>query len=292
MNLLIYQGALGDWVLTFPILRALTEPTVVITSSSKAKLAANLFDHVQAMDIEMREFSQLYTPGGPVTLGPTVQNLVDSASMIISFVSNGGDAWGHNIRRVAPHAKTVFIEPRPPRDWQHHVCAWHEQQFKAQGVMLNHVPIATRHVPDGDVLIHPGSGGADKCWPLDRYDRLIEELKTAGKTVQVVVGEVELDTWSKQTLAEWRNRHGTEPLRSLEALQQQLSAANRYVGNDCGPTHLAAQMGVPTVALFGPTSPICWGPRGSDVTILAPPEPRPMTWLKISMVLAAIANKP
>lgn len=47
-----------------------------------------------------------------------------------------------------------------------------------------------------------------------------------------------------------------------------LSGADAYVGHDAGMTHLAAGLGLPTVALFGPTDPGVWGPLGPVVTIL------------------------
>jgi ADP-heptose:LPS heptosyltransferase len=40
-----------------------------------------------------------------------------------------------------------------------------------------------------------------------------------------------------------------------------------YVGNDSGITHLAAAVGTPVLALFGPTDPKIWGPRGAHVRI-------------------------
>jgi ADP-heptose:LPS heptosyltransferase len=40
------------------------------------------------------------------------------------------------------------------------------------------------------------------------------------------------------------------------------------IGNDTGITHLAAAIGAPTVALFGPTDPAVWGPRGRKVRTL------------------------
>ncbi|MFQ5693406.1 MAG: glycosyltransferase family 9 protein, partial [Nitrospinota bacterium] len=55
------------------------------------------------------------------------------------------------------------------------------------------------------------------------------------------------------------------PLPDLAAL---LSEARGYVGCDSGVTHLAAACGAPTVALFGPTDPAVWGPRGERVVTL------------------------
>lgn len=47
-----------------------------------------------------------------------------------------------------------------------------------------------------------------------------------------------------------------------------LSVCDAYVGNDSGITHLASALERPMVALFGPTEPALWGPRGPHVTIL------------------------
>jgi ADP-heptose:LPS heptosyltransferase len=55
------------------------------------------------------------------------------------------------------------------------------------------------------------------------------------------------------------------PLRTLAAL---LKRGKCFAGNDSGITHLSAAVGTPTVALFGPTDPGVWGPRGGNVHII------------------------
>jgi ADP-heptose:LPS heptosyltransferase len=47
-----------------------------------------------------------------------------------------------------------------------------------------------------------------------------------------------------------------------------LAHAAVFVGNDSGLTHLAAAFDRPTVAIFGPSDPEVWGPRGERVTIV------------------------
>jgi ADP-heptose:LPS heptosyltransferase len=47
-----------------------------------------------------------------------------------------------------------------------------------------------------------------------------------------------------------------------------LAHAQLFVGNDAGPTHLAALMGVPTVAIFGPSDPVRWSPVGPKVSLV------------------------
>jgi ADP-heptose:LPS heptosyltransferase len=47
-----------------------------------------------------------------------------------------------------------------------------------------------------------------------------------------------------------------------------IAQAAVFIGNDSGLTHLAAALARPTVAIFGPTDPEIWGPRGEHVSIV------------------------
>jgi hypothetical protein len=57
------------------------------------------------------------------------------------------------------------------------------------------------------------------------------------------------------------------PLSRLAALLVECSG---YVGNDSGVSHLAAALGVPTAAVFGPTDPAVWAPVGPKVSVVGP----------------------
>jgi len=59
--------------------------------------------------------------------------------------------------------------------------------------------------------------------------------------------------------------HDNLPLMDVASI---LSVANGFIGNDSGITHLAAALGIPVVALFGPTDPAIWAPRGKNVTVI------------------------
>ena len=262
---------------------------MVVTSWSKARLAARVCDRVEPVNMETPDFSLLHVVGGCERVSAATRQRLGRATTIISFVSNGQDAWAENVGALAPSARRVFVLPRPPGGWAGHVCDWHIHQLAEQGLAL---PLAGRDGPrggdpNGPVVVHPGSGGRSKCWPLERYEVLIDALRAGGRAVRVVVGEVELDTWSGELLDRWHRRYGAEALATLDQLYDALAAASLYVGNDSGPTHLAAQMGLPTVAMFGPTSATRWGPRGPAVTVLAPAAATAMTWLEPSVVVAA-----
>jgi len=60
------------------------------------------------------------------------------------------------------------------------------------------------------------------------------------------------------------------PLPTLAAV---LEAAGLFIGNDSGVTHIAAAVGIPTVAIFGPTDPTVWAPRGKRVEAVCPQTP-------------------
>ncbi len=292
MTLLFHQAALGDFVLTLPLVRSLAAagPVTVVAPWSRGRLAAALIQGVEAMDIEMFEFTRLHAVGGPRAVSPAVGELFDAATRIVSFVSDGHDAWAANVRRLVPRAELVCLSTRPPAGWAGHVADWHRAALALRGVEVTDVPVRVTRNPGGPVVVHPGSGGVAKCWPAERYEAVLDVLQQEGRSVRAMYGEAEADRWSAERLARWRDRYDATGCATLEALLEQLLPAAAYLGNDAGPTHLAAQLGLPTVALFGPTDPRLWAPRGPAVTVLAPPTPTATTWLSVPTVMEAMTK--
>ena len=54
----------------------------------------------------------------------------------------------------------------------------------------------------------------------------------------------------------------------LPEVFRHLRRCRAYIGNDSGITHLAAYLGCPTIALFGPTDPRVWGSIGRRARII------------------------
>jgi ADP-heptose:LPS heptosyltransferase len=92
---------------------------------------------------------------------------------------------------------------------------------------------------------------------------LAEALTDCGFDVTFVAGPAELEL-----LGEHAGQEAWISPRSPSDLARRLLAANLYVGNDSGVTHLAGLLGVPTVALFGPTHPLTWSPLGPRVRVI------------------------
>lgn len=106
------------------------------------------------------------------------------------------------------------------------------------------------------IVMHPFSGSARKNWPLAKFRALAAEL---GDVAWTCGPEEELD--------------GAERFADLAELGRWLQGARLYIGNDSGITHLAAAVGTPTLALFGPSDPAIWCPAGAHVRWLPFGEP-------------------
>jgi hypothetical protein len=290
MTLVFHQAALGDFCLILPLLRGLEGPTTFVGPWSRGRLATALIPGLRSFDIEMFEFSRLHSVEGPTTLSPAVDELFEQTKRIISFISNDGEPWVENVRRLSPKADVICLPTRPQAGSQLHIADMHHERLRQRGVELREATLEPAGDPDGPVVVHPGSGGIDKCWPRERFARLIETLLDNGRPVRVVYGEAEAERWPAAELERWREVFGAIGCGSLTALVEHLLGAAAFVGNDAGPTHLAAQLGLPTTALFGPTDPRVWAPRGPAVTVLAPPERTAMEWLSIDKVATSLGS--
>ena len=125
--------------------------------------------------------------------------------------------------------------------------------------------LAPHALVGGDFIhFHPASRWRFKCWSVDKNAELLRRLHAAGHRV-VVSGAP--DAQEREFLAAILARAGT-PVLDLSAqldLKQLAALAGRarlFVGVDSAPMHIAAAMGTPVVALFGPSGELEWGPWG------------------------------
>src|SRR5438477_13202843 len=112
-NVLIFHlGALGDFVLTWPLALALgrlypQSRIYYVTHGQKGKLAERAL-RIDSADIE-GGWHALFAPGA--TLPEAARKLLTSAHTVVSFLSNGQDTWAQNAREVAPDAALVTLKP-------------------------------------------------------------------------------------------------------------------------------------------------------------------------------------
>jgi ADP-heptose:LPS heptosyltransferase len=119
--------------------------------------------------------------------------------------------------------------------------------------------------PQAPVLIHPGAGSPRKRWPLERFRSVAAAVESAGGAVEYLLGPADLDLLPH--LAGVSALH--QPGDSL-ALRRRLQSARAYIGHDSGVSQLAAWLGLPCVAVFGPSDPVRWRPVGARVEVVRP----------------------
>jgi ADP-heptose:LPS heptosyltransferase len=120
----------------------------------------------------------------------------------------------------------------------------------------------------GFVAINPGAGWDSKRWPVDRFAEVARDLAGHGIKSVVTWGGREEESWAKTIVEQSRGAAIQAPPTSLPQLAALLKHARLFVGSDTGPLHMAAALGVPSVALFGASSGVACGPFGAGHVIL------------------------
>jgi heptosyltransferase-2 len=120
------------------------------------------------------------------------------------------------------------------------------------------------------VALAPGAVGPGKAWPVEHYATLAQTLANDGCAVWVLGGPNETPL-AAQIAAAGGNAVRDLTGNDLRNAVVALAAADVAVANDSGLMHIAAAIGTPTVAIFGPTSPAQWAPLNPLAAILEPP---------------------
>lgn len=133
-------------------------------------------------------------------------------------------------------------------------------------------PLAILHPGGGDNPAHPDE---HKRWPVERFTLLANHLVRKHRAAILLVG-ADTDSADAHTIAGMMSADGMDLTGrlSLGELGALCEVADLYVGNDTGPTHVAAAVGCPTLAIFGPSDPARSAPFATKgrVIALAPPE--------------------
>lgn len=182
-----------------------------------------------------------------------------------------GPASTRRLLETAPGRLVAFADPAlgvaGPR-WragEHEVARWC-RLLAESGVPADPTDLALPVPPEpspapGAVVVHPGAAAPARRWPAGRYAAVAAELAAAGHRVVVTGGVAERALAARVTLAAGlpaaANLAGRTPLPALAAL---VARAALVVCGDTGVAHLATAFEVPSVLLFGPTSPRAWGP--------------------------------
>ncbi|MCC6472760.1 MAG: putative lipopolysaccharide heptosyltransferase III [Burkholderiales bacterium] len=121
------------------------------------------------------------------------------------------------------------------------------------------------------IHLHPASRWAFKCWPAQRNAALVDALLARGEPVALTSGP---DRAEREFTADIVARCAARPVDfsgrlSLKSLAALSARAKLFIGVDSAPMHIAAAMGTPVVALFGPSGEAQWGPWSARARVVA-----------------------
>jgi heptosyltransferase-2 len=293
----IRGGAIGDFILTLPVLTALKQqfPQVhleVLGYSHIAGLAAagHLVDGVQS--IEARALAGFFAPQGP--LDPTLAAYFSTFGLIVSYLYDPENVFRDNIARCS---KAQFLPGphRPPEDGIQHATHLFLRPLERLAI-FDADPVPQLALPPGESLpagdwlaIHPGSGSETKNWPESKWAQLLRLLTTqTSLRILLVGGEVEVDRLARLKSVCPADRVKSAQCLPLVELGPLLAQCRGFVGHDSGITHLAAALGSTGLALWGPSNPEVWRPLSPRFKVLARPEP--LEALEVDTVYEAIQS--
>ncbi|MBX9737965.1 MAG: glycosyltransferase family 9 protein, partial [Phycisphaerales bacterium] len=244
-------------------------------SASPVELGGGELGRLVAEDIERPRFNALW---GTSAIAPDSRN--DRVAGVISFLvepgSDVGRSWAAQAAELFPHAEITLAGAPGSRTRDE---LWALLDVHTMGI----APAAVARI-DAPLVLHVGAGGDAKRWPLERFIALRDVLAARGhQDVRLIAGEVEQERFAGAERAAFDSATG-QIIGTLAELARVLAGARLVVASDTGPGHLAAQLGVPTLSLFGPTDASVWSPTGPQVRVLSPPQPSSMQWLAVDEV--------
>jgi ADP-heptose:LPS heptosyltransferase len=128
---------------------------------------------------------------------------------------------------------------------------------------------ATELLPERAVLCHMASSQPNRQWPVRQWAAFYEVAVAAGQRIAFTTAT----GVREQSLTDELKKLAPAapvlpPVPGLALFLALLKRANVFISGDTGPLHFAAGVGVPTIALFGPSSPTRWAPVGARHRIL------------------------
>jgi heptosyltransferase III len=305
-GVILQPGAIGDCILTLPLAELMKETVCpggvdIIGHTEYLGMlpGRSCVDAVRSLD--SISLHRLFAGEGDFELadGDPLIMAFAGYSWIASFLGEPESHFEKNLIftvNCSHSAEVMTLAMKPHEGNDIHISDFYRKQFVEQNELLSEEHNSAISMPlirptSADiyrgkeilaengvmptrkpVVIHPGSGGAHKCWRLDNFLSVARILAKEGVEVVFLFGPAEMERFSEPAIAEIRAAGKLLMNLSLTEVFGVLGCSRGYIGNDSGITHLAAAVGIRTVAVFGPTDPAIYGPIGPAVTILRSDE--------------------
>ncbi len=303
---ILQPGALGDCILTLPLAQLMQETlnlggVDLVGHTEYIGILPERSCVSSIRSIDSTGLHRLFAEPAQFDLAdpdPLINTFSDYA-WIVTFLGEPDSDFEENLiftANCSHSAEVITLSLKPPEGETPHIADYYLRQFihesglTSEGVEISSKDILIKVAP-GDrehgldlldqagvdvskplVVIHPGSGGRSKCWHIENFINVARELRAAEIEAVFLLGPVESERFGSREKLQLRSAARCLSDLALGQVVGVLSCADAFVGNDSGVTHLAAGMGLRTIALFGPTNPDVYHPIGPALTVLRDSE--------------------
>jgi heptosyltransferase III len=292
--LVIRGGAIGDFILTLPVLAALRRqfpgtrievlgyPHIV-----QLALAEGLADAVRS--IEAGALAGFFARNGE--LAGELTDYFSDFDLIVSYLYDPDKIFQTNVARCSP-AQFLVGPHRPAETDTVHATAVYLKPLKRLAIFdadpVPHLTLNPQPSTFNQLALHPGSGSEEKNWPEEKWAELIGRLmEETDYHLLLVGGEAEGGRMQRLSASLPALRFEVAQSLPLTELAWRLGGCAGFVGHDSGISHLAAALGLPSLILWGDTAEALWRPQGGNVRILR--HPKGLKTLPVEQVVRELA---
>jgi heptosyltransferase-3 len=296
--LLIQLGDIGDVVLSLPCVRALREnfpkANVIVAVREKArelmedcpwaKGVVSVNQERRRLDEEIRYQKEFFLGLRRFNFDLVIDLRTGTRGAILAFLSGArqrigryaddGKLWRNRVfthltlpeGRLDQHVADYYFDilasydlttenARPELDIQP------EKELRAAAIFRGEKIPLDRPI----IAVQPFSLWQYKEWGIDKYIELIDRIRSKYKLSIVITGSPDERARAAEIIKmRGENVHNLAGKTSLGVFAAVLKACTLFIGGDSAGMHLSAAVGTPTVSIFGPSSPACWAPKGTQ----------------------------
>ncbi len=286
----IHSGALGDVIMFARLLSKISDDVTLVTGGQKGQMLKELGAVKRVLDFDLLPIEDIFS-NTPVNKS-RLPSLLGEYDRVISCLTPDDPKTKARLGEMCNCNNVSYLPVHPPESFNGHLVElWSQllcEKFTKKDFTTDSWTVSNESQQAGKKLLrktginpedkfmvlHPGAGAENKCWALENFIATGRVIHRRGMRVLFVLGPVELERWNKNKIHAIQREDGfaiikTPPLIALSAL---LFSSQAFIGNDSGPGHLAAGLGVKTTILYGPTNAIFFSPFGINVRVVVKGE--------------------
>ena len=273
--LIIRGGAIGDFVLTLPVMSALCErfpkadlEVLGYPRIASLALSGGLVKAVHA--IESPELAMFFSKNLAADI--KWRKFFSGFSIIISYLYDPDKIFESNVKSCGVQ-QFIAAPYRPDETKLIHASKQFLQPLDILTIFdadpVSRLSILADTSLESCLAIHPGSGSDSKNWMEENWRELVEYmLYNTSLQLLLIGGEAEGEKLQRLVDGLPVDRIEINQNIPLSCLAERLLRCCGYIGHDSGVTHIASALGLPTLVLWGPSCEVVWRPLGERVRIL------------------------